>query len=299
MMICLFVVFFGADNLCPSLALSLDNCSHFMTSGNKSAPSYFLANKICTASGSSICPLESTGSLENIYNLFNNDSVIAGLVQSDVLQGASCKYPEKLNQLHMAFPLRKELAHLIVRKDSPIQKLSDLAGQVVSVGKPTSGSYYTSMQIKAYSNTPWVEAKESFSAGMELLSRQSVDAVFVMTTAPLKELCGKIGTDYRLISIPPIKGYECVVFDSYKVGTSTMAPVNTIAVDSMLIIADDKVKDNPRLSNKLVVAIAAALSELTAPQQDAACTRENDTYGMPRSSLLRKACAAGYFGKDW
>lgn len=282
-----------------SNAQALERCSYFITSGSTSLSYYQIAKKISAASGEVICPLESYGSLENLHNIFQRDDVIAALVQEDVLLAASRQNPDKLNNLHMGIPIQKEEVHLIVRMDSAFTKIRELGDSVVCVGKPSSGSYFTSLQVKALSDTPWVDAREEFPTCLELLDRGSVDAVFALSSAPIKLLEGKIGNSLRLIPIPSIHGYETSSIDEYNNGDKGLTGIKTISVDTFLVIADNRVKSNSRLSNKLSMGMAAVISELDIINQDSVCTKQFESFGMAFSDHQRQACKLGYFGADW
>ncbi len=287
--------------LFPSFVEALDSCTYHITSGSKELAYYQIANKIGSASGEAICAKESTGSLENLINLFDDETVVAGLVQSDVLLDASRKHQEKLNQLRLGIPIYQELVHVIVRADSTAQKLSDLGDSVVCVGKPTSGSFFTSVQIKALTNTPWVAAKENFKTCMELLSRNSVDAVFVVTAPPIKALLNKVGSEYRLIPLPSIEAeaYKVGIIDHYPMWDKKMDPIVTISIDTMLVMNDDWLKNNLRIKNKLAIGVASVIEGLDPHLKDSVCTKQYDNYGMALSMVNRQACKLGYFGQDW
>ena len=288
----LLVLFFASQ------LYALEQCSHLITSGHKELSYYDIASKISSASGEMICPLESNGSLENMHNIFTRDDVIASLVQEDVLLAASRQNPDKLNTLQLGFPIQKEVAHLVVRMDSQIKTIQELGDGVVCVGTPTSGSYFTSLQVKALSNTPWVDAREEFPKCLDLLSRKGVDAVFVLSSAPINLLKGKIGNTLRLIPIPPIHGYESTAITSYGNGKNKIA-VDTIAVKTFLLIAEKKVRKPSRISDKLSIGMSSIIEKMDLISQDNVCTNQFNTFGMDISEYQRQACKNGYFGADW
>jgi TRAP-type uncharacterized transport system substrate-binding protein len=295
----IFLLFFSFIITVATNVQALEQCSYFITSGSTSLSYYKIAKKISAASGEIICPLESYGSLENLHNIFQRDDVIAALVQEDVLLAASRQNPDKLNDLRMGLPIQKEVAHLIVKNDSPYTKIGELGDGVVCVGKPSSGSYFTSLQVKALSNTPWVDAREEFPKCLELLDRGSVDAVFTLSLAPIKLLEGKIGNSLRLIPIPKIHGYESSSIVEYNTEKKSTAAINTIAVDTFLVIAESRVKKKSRLSNKLSMGIAAIIGDLDIINQDSVCTNQFESFGMVLSEHQRQACKLGFFGADW
>lgn len=280
-------------------AHALELCSHYITSGSTELSYYKVAEKIGTASGKAICALESYGSLENLHNLYEKNNVIAGLVQEDVLLAASRQKPEKLRILHMGFPIQTEVVHLLVNEASSYTRINDLGDGVVCVGKPTSGSYFTSLQVKALSNTPWVDAREDFPTCMQLLERGSVDAVFLLASPPVKSLEEKIGNDFRLIPIPRIHGYQSTTINHYTKKDPPEPPIESISVETYLVIDDNKVEQDSRLSNKLAMGMASIISELDTIQKDKICTHQFEDFGMTLSNHQHQACKLGYFGEDW
>src|SRR5438046_639553 len=84
------------------------------------------------------------GSIENL-RLVNSGQLESGFAQADLAGWAytgSNLFTEAgpLNRLRAIASLFPEAAHLVVRADSPIHALADLAGKTVAVGEPGSGS---------------------------------------------------------------------------------------------------------------------------------------------------------------
>jgi len=249
------------------------------------------------ASGEAICSLESGGSLENLYNLLKNERVLAGFIQSDVLAAASRKNSTKLQALTLGIPILREYAHVIVRNNSSMKVLGDLENSVVCVGDEASSSYFTAQQIKAIAQVPWIDAVEQYSVCMELLARGSVDAVFVSAAPPIKELSETLGVSYRLIPVQNVRGYKQGKLTGYVSG-----PVNefeTVYSDTMLVLSDQRIKQNIRLENKLSMGIAAVISALPIKLKDKVCMKEYEQWGMASTFLHKPACTLGYYGEDW
>jgi uncharacterized protein len=84
------------------------------------------------------------GSIENL-RLINSGQIESGFAQADLAawayHGRNLFYEAGAHrQLRAIGSLFPEAAHLVVRADSPISNLSDIAGKIVSIGADGSGS---------------------------------------------------------------------------------------------------------------------------------------------------------------
>jgi len=287
----LFILLFS------NAALALDRCSHYISAGNKSFSSYDLARKMGATSGETICSLESGGSLENLYNLLKNERVLAGFIQSDVLAAASRKNSAKLRTLTLGIPVLREYAHVIVKNNSSMKALGDLENSVVCVGDEASGSYFTAQQIKAKAQVPWIDAVEKYDVCMGLLARGGVDAVFASATPPIKGLNEELGKSYRLIPVQNVRGYKQGKLTGYS--SISANEFESVYSDTMLVLNDERIKQNIRLENKLSMGIAAVISSLPIKLRDKVCMKEYEQWGMASTFLHKPACSLGYYGEDW
>ncbi len=280
-------------------SFALERCTHLISAGNQEFTAYQTARSIGELSGESICAEASSGSLENLYSLLNRDDVIAGMVQSDVVKLAVRKNPQKMESISLVLPLKPELVHLLVREDSEARTFGDLANKVICVGQQGSGSLFTALQVKALTHSSWIEAREGFSRCMGMLDRSSVDAVFVVSNPPVSTLSGKIGSQYRLIALPSIPGYQSAVIDSYSSEEAVVPAVDSIAVETMLLVKDQVIRREIRISNKMATGVAGILNKLDIDSQDRICTKEIEDGGLSFSFIHKKACSLGYYGQDW
>ncbi|WP_417832800.1 TAXI family TRAP transporter solute-binding subunit [Terasakiella sp.] len=279
-------------------ALALRQCEFLITAGNVGLTEYAVASQISNRSSETICPLKSKGSIENLYNLLNNPQVIGGVVQSDIVYGAVKKQPAKLRDLQVVLPLEIAAAHLIVNKDSSYRSIKDIASGVTCVGTQASGSFYTSLQMKAKLGLFWVEANESFSKCLELLDRGSVDAVFTLASPPLAALKGKVGNQYRLLDVNGMDEYPDFLITQYAYGESEQK-TSSFAVDLVFLVNKESIENDTRTRNKLTTGLSDVISNLDLREQDRICNKGFPDYGMNVSSVHRKACSMGYFGRDW
>ncbi len=297
----LFVVFLitliGAFH--PQDANALRQCEFYITAGNIGLSEHRVASQISQNSSEAICSLESKGSIENLYNLVNNEQVIGGVIQSDIIAGVVRKQRKKLKKLAAVLPVERAVGHMIVLHDSQFQSVDDVANGVVCVGSRASGSYYTSLKVKAALDIPWVEANEPFSDCLKLLQRGSVDAVFALSAAPIDALNEKIGSVYRLLNLEGVENYPYAMIDAYNESEGQNNDVHTFSVDFIFVINKESLLNNKRVGDKLTTGLAAIISNMPTEHQDSVCNKGFSDYGMDVSNLHKRACKLGYFGDDW
>jgi len=178
------------------------------------------------------------------------DECQAGLIQNDVsfyaskgtnmftaaipeLQGIACLYPETIQ--------------FVVKADSPIMSLQDMAGKSVAVGAPGSGTAVACEQILTAAGV-WTSITRfdlNFAEAASAIKLGEVDAGFIVAGAPtpaIEELA--VSDDVRIIEIPDAilaklvsSGYTFYVRQVIPAGTYKMtAPCSTVAVQAMLCV---------------------------------------------------------------
>src|SRR6266480_1410310 len=88
----------------------------------------------------------STGSVENIFAVYQRPATQLGIVQSDVLAfvarvGTDPALKRIATKIRMVFPLYNEEIHILGRKN--IADFDDLADKRVAIGREGSGTYLT------------------------------------------------------------------------------------------------------------------------------------------------------------
>jgi len=285
-------------NICVLLGLlffssnvfSFELCSKYIASGAKGLGYFNVASEISTLASEKICALESTGSIENIGKLTNSPNVFAGIVQSDIAKMLAVKHADKLQVL---LPLLNEALHLFVRSDTNYKRFIDLADKVVCIGSVTSGSNFSAKQVMALSSVSWVEANETFSTCLTLLDDRAIDAVFIVSSVPIKSIANDFGNKYRLIPIPKISDYKQTTIQYNGISTESLL------VQSLLLVRDEYLQSNRTIANKLVSGVASYLSKYKALDKDEICMGKGMVYALSKSSLIKDVCRLGYWGQDW
>ncbi len=152
-----------------------------------------------------------------------------------------------LDNLRLIARLYPENVHLIVRADSPIKGVADLKGKRVAMGTETSATAATAKLILSAFGVKWdsVQIKYlEFAAAGDALTRNTVDAVFLVSGAPvlaLEDLAGRLPVRLVPIAGPPADKLV-QVFPFYTHGVipggsygAAQKPVETIDVGSVLV----------------------------------------------------------------
>ncbi len=185
----------------------------------------------------------STGSIENLYAVYQRPYTQMGIVQSDVLAFvARLQSDPTLKKIakktRMIFPLYNEEIHLLGRRE--LSDFDDLAGKRVAIGKEGSGTYLTARLLFEVSG---VKPGEMVSIGTDEALAQLkggfIDAMFYVAGYPVKLFEGDV-TENDGLALIPITNKSIVEFypiaeipaKTYQWQPET---VNTVAVKAVLV----------------------------------------------------------------
>lgn len=133
------------------------------------------------------------GALQNIYDVFNYDSVSLGLTQSDIIGFFNTFANDnedtriKAESLRIVLPLFREEIHLITRKD--IKSVQDLTGKVVSIGDEGSGTSITaSTLLYQWGVNPKELVTYDVKRSIDALRDGDIDAMFYVVGVPAQIL---------------------------------------------------------------------------------------------------------------
>ena len=198
-------------------------------------------------SGASVTNCKAIGTGECQASLAQNDvSYYArkGINMFDAaipeLQGIACWYPETIQ--------------FVVKADSDIMSLEDMAGKNVAVGAPGSGTVVACEQILQAAGV-WDSITRfdlNFGEAVSALKLGQVDAGFLVAGAPtsaIEELA--VSSDVRIVEVSDSilaglgdAGYPFYVRQVLPAGTYGMsADVSTVAVQAMLCVGADVPED--------------------------------------------------------
>jgi TRAP transporter TAXI family solute receptor len=94
--------------------------------------------------------METAGSVENLQ-LLRDGKVDMALVQNDIafyaVEGEAMFNGQKITNISGIATLFPEVVQIVVRKETGIKALADLAGHKIAVGNKDSGTYYNAQQL--------------------------------------------------------------------------------------------------------------------------------------------------------
>jgi TRAP transporter TAXI family solute receptor len=167
----------------------------------------------------------STGSIENLQRLASGAAMlaVASADAADVALRGEPPFDRQVGVMALG-RVYDDYVHVIVRDDSVVTELHELAGRTVAVGPPGSGTALVADRIVADQGlTVRTSDLDVVDAGLELQARR-LDALFSLGGLPTRavtELAGRVrirllplddvaarlrsryGTAYRAASIPP------------------------------------------------------------------------------------------------
>jgi len=161
-----------------------------------------------TSAGVQIVATE--GSVANAF-LIESQRARVGVMQSDVAAAAVTGqgvFAETgpMSHLRAAASLFPEPVHVVVRADSDIQRVADLAGRRVALGSPQSGSRHTALRLLAHAGIdPAGLVRIEYAGPGDALARLAageLDAVIEVTSAPWQQLQEALRTTpLRLVAL--------------------------------------------------------------------------------------------------
>ncbi len=165
---------------------------------------------LATSAGVQVVATE--GSVANAF-LIESQRARVGVMQSDVAAAAVTGqgvFAETgpMSHLRAAASLFPEPVHIVVRADSDIRDVADLAGRRVALGSPQSGSRHTALRLLAYAGVdPAGLLRVDYADPAHALARLAageLDAVIEVTSAPWQQLQETLRTTpLRLVGLDP------------------------------------------------------------------------------------------------
>ena len=188
----------------------------------------------------------STGSVENIYAVYQRPATQLGIVQSDVLAfvarvGTDPTMKRIASKIRMVFPLYNEEIHILARKK--ITDFDELADKRVAVGREGSGTYLTArLMFKVAEIEPREMVNIDTDQALAELKAGRIDAMFYVAGAPVKLFADGVtaSDDVALISITNKRIREFYPIADIPANTYRWQPnvVPTVAVKAVLVSFD-------------------------------------------------------------
>ena len=188
--------------LCLITIFAIQTYAVTIATGSKSGNYYKIGKKLNKEVFNGKAKVINTaGSVENMLLVAEGKADIA-LVQSDALEMLDIFYNDSGKTsddlVDVVGKLYTEAVHVIVRKDSPIELISDLDDTVMVSGGKQSGSTVTATFIENRHNISFKKIIDtSIKDGLKLLKQKKVDVVFYTSKAPASLI--KNNKDIKLI----------------------------------------------------------------------------------------------------
>ena len=215
------------------------------------------------------------GSAANI-RLLSQDYLELAIAQSDVIDEmyAGTLDTQAMKGYSAIASLYPEPVQIVVRADSGIASVSDLAGKKVSVGEADSGTQKNAAQIlQAYGLTSNMLTVQNmtYAEASKALGDGSIDAMFCTAGAPAQVITDLSGT--TPVSLVPIEGQQSdLLTGTYGFYAKAVIPagtykgqdsdVTTLAVMSVVLASDKTPEDK-------IYTITGALFKEKAALNDA------------------------------
>jgi TRAP transporter TAXI family solute receptor len=167
-----------------------------------------LLNEVVPDSGIELAVVPSTGSLQNVIDVFRYNSIQLGFAQSDVLDYLEIYArgdPEArriLGGLQVAGGLFDEDVYLFARPG--IGGLADLTGKRIDIGPPGSGTTVTALVLLHLAGAEPRELVNFFETteAITALRKGRIDAFFRVTATPTQHLGEIISASHGFVLVP-------------------------------------------------------------------------------------------------
>ncbi len=238
--LCLAIILVGVCSV-DSLAVKLA----IMTGGPKGTYYQFGLNlkELARANGFSLQVNQSTGSIENLYAVYQRPYTQMGIVQSDVLAFVARVQTDPVlkriaNKTRMVFPLYNEEIHLLGRQE--LNGFDDLANKRVAIGKEGSGTYLTARLLFEVSE---IRPREMIPIGtsqaLAELKAGNIDAMFYVAGYPVKLFADDVFAGDGLSLLPILNQRLIDFYPRAEIPAGTYRwqreTVKTVAVKAVLV----------------------------------------------------------------
>jgi uncharacterized protein len=210
--------------------------------------------------------LETAASAQNLRMVATGEAEI-GFAQADTAADAVARG----SRVVALARIYDDYLHLVVRKDSPITKLSDLRGKRVSIGAKESGTIGTTQRLLGLAEIKDTEI-EAHLLGLDpsaaALQAGAIDAFFFSGGLPVgrvRELSGRLAL--RLVPLgqyaSQLRAKHGQYYAEHTVPESTygLQPVSTIGIPNYLVVSVDMPEPTGYALTRMLFAEQAELEK--------------------------------------
>ncbi len=245
------VIFFLLSGFTASAALGADGQGIFLSimTGDKEGTYYQFGlnmQELAREFGVQLSVVDSKGSVENIYAVYQRPNTQMAIVQSDVLAFVSNIHTDAVlkritGKIRMIFPLFNEEVHILGR--SSLTDFDALENKRVAIGKEGSGTYLTAKLLFAASGVkPSAMVTIGTNDALAQLKAGRIDAMFYVAGYPVR-LFNESVTIADDLKIVPINNKNILEFyASAEIPANTYSwqkeAVKTAAIKAVLVSYD-------------------------------------------------------------
>lgn len=189
---------------------------------------------------------DSSGSVENIYAVYQRPGNHLGLVQTDVLGFVSkVKSDPRLDliagRIKWVLPLFDQEVHVIAKTN--IHRFSDLDGLRVAIGPVESGTYLTSRMLFELAGVrPGRMLAIDDGQALAMLFSGRIEAMIVVDGYPVERLALGVGPSAGLHLVPVVHDGISTFYPASRIPAGTYAwqdaGVDTVSVKTVLVAYD-------------------------------------------------------------
>ncbi|NVO18041.1 MAG: hypothetical protein HXX10_28815, partial [Rhodoplanes sp.] len=224
--------------------------------------------------GFRILPIAGKGGGQNIRDVRFLKGIDLGIAQTNLLglmqrSNEIGRIDDKISYLAKLF---NEEMHVLVRADSPLAGVGDLAGKPVNFGEPGSGTQFTARDVFARLGVAPAEVDLPQADAIEKLRKGEIAAVVLISGKPAPAMAHLAGGEFRLLPLPFAKPLQAdylpaaLTAADYPGLIGPGATVDTIAVGTVLFAhVWPKGSERYRRIERFVEAFFPRLAELQKP----------------------------------
>jgi TRAP transporter TAXI family solute receptor len=236
-LVLLFVSIFSSASFAVDLAI--------MTGGKKGTYYQFGLNlqKLVISKDINLNVVNSKGSIENLYAVYQRPRTQMGIVQSDVLAFVTRVQTDPIlkkiaAKTRMVFPFYNEEIHLLGNKD--LTDFEALEGKKVAIGKEGSGTYLTARLLFEVSGVrPGEMVPIGTTDALSQLKAGDIDAMFYVAGIPVKLFKEDVTIKDNLALIPILNKSIVEFYPKVDIPANTYPwqheTLNTVAVKAVLV----------------------------------------------------------------
>jgi TRAP transporter TAXI family solute receptor len=230
-----------------------DNKMGIITGGEKGTYYQFGLDlqKLMRLSEITLNVVNSKGSIENVFAVYQRPGIQLGIVQSDVLAFISRLQTDQnlikiAKKTRMVFPLYNEEIHVLGRRG--LADFEDLNGKRVAVGRDGSGTFLTARVLLQLSDVkPSAMVPIDTDEALAELKAGRIDAMFYVAGYPVKLFKEGVTEADQLALVPITSKSILELYPVAEIPPNTYpwqpAKVTTVAAKAVLISFDYRFKD--------------------------------------------------------